>query len=433
MSKIIIKKEKEQKIQNFYPNVYKDEIKNIIGDVKTGDIVDVITSDMRFLARGYITEGTSAFVRILTTKDEKIDKKFIFERIKNAYEKRKHLLDETNSVRAFYSEADFIPGLIIDKFDKYVSIQFRNSGVEVFRQDIIEAVKKYLKPNGIYERSDVENRVIEGVETKTGIIFGEIPERTIMVDNGVKYNIDIVDGQKTGFFLDQRDSRKFIAKYINNQTRFLDVFSSSGGFSMYALKNGAKEVVAMDKDSHALELCYENYKLNEFKADFSTIEGDAFLMLNSLATRNKKFDIITLDPPSLIKKKTEIYKGRDFFLDLCDKSFKLLENGGILGVITCAYHISLQDLIEVTRMSASKNNKLLSVIGINYQPEDHPWILHIPETLYLTALWVKVEERYTRRNNVFRYFDFNNFYIRNIQWDKKWYFCGDNFCIWFCS
>ena len=393
MSKIIIKKEKEQKILNFYPNVYKDEIKDVIGNVKTGDIVDVITNDMKFLARGYVTEGTSAFVRILTTKDEKIDKKFIFERIKNAYEKRKHLLDETNSVRTFYSEADFIPGLIIDKFDKYVSIQFRNSGVEVFRQDIIEAVKKYLKPKGIYERSDVENRIIEGVETKTGIIFGEIPERTIMVDNGVKYNIDIVDGQKTGFFLDQRDSRKLIAKYINNQTRFLDVFSSSGGFSMAALKNGAKEVIAMDKDSHALELCYENYKLNEFTADFSTIEGDAFLMLNSLATRNKKFDIITLDPPSLIKKKTEIYRGRDFFLDLCDKSFKLLENGGILGVITCAYHISLQDLIEVTRMSASKNNKLLSVVGINYQPEDHPWILHIPETLYLKALWVKVEER----------------------------------------
>ena len=393
MSKIIIKKEKEQKILNFYPNVYKDEIKDTIGNVKTGDIVDVITGDMKFLARGYVTEGTSAFVRILTTKDEKIDRKFIFERIKNAYEKRKHLLDETNSVRAFYSEADFIPGLIIDKFDKYVSIQFRNSGVEVFRQDIIEAVKKYLKPKGIYERSDVENRLIEGVETKTGIIFGEIPERTIMVDNGVKYNIDIVDGQKTGFFLDQRDSRKFITKCINNQTRFLDVFSSSGGFSMAALKNGAKEVVAMDKDSHALELCYENYKLNEFTADFSTIEGDAFLMLNSLAIRNKKFDIITLDPPSLIKKKTEIYRGRGFFLDLCDKSFKLLENGGILGVITCAYHISLQDLIEVTRMSASKNNKLLSVVGINYQPEDHPWILHIPETLYLKALWVKVEER----------------------------------------
>lgn len=394
MSKIIVKKDKEQKILNFYSNVYKDEIKDIIGTVKTGDIVDIITNDMKFLARAYVTEGTSAFARVLTTKDEKIDKKFIFERIRNAYEKRKHLLDETNSFRAFYSEADYIPGLIIDKFDKYVSIQFRNSGVEVFRQDIIEAVKKYLKPKGIYERSDVENRVIEGVETKTGIIFGEIPERTIMIDNGVKYGIDIVDGQKTGFFLDQRDSRKFIAKYINNQTRFLDVFSSSGGFSMAALKNGAKEVVAMDKDSHALELCYENYKLNEFTADFSTVEGDAFLMLNTLATRNnKKFDIITLDPPSLIKKKTDIYKGRDFFLDLCDKSFKLLENGGILGVITCAYHISLQDLIEVTRMAASKNNKLLSVIGVNYQPEDHPWILHIPETLYLKALWVRVEER----------------------------------------
>ena len=391
--KIIVKKDKEQKILNFYPNVYKDEIKEILGEVKTGDVVDIITNDMKFLARGYVTEGTSSFVRVLTTKDEKIDKKFIFERIKRAYEKRKHLLDETNSVRVFYSEADYIPGLIIDKFDKWVSIQFRNSGVEIFRQEILEAVKKYIKPKGIYERSDVENRIIEGVEEKTGVLFGEIPERIIMEDNGVKYSIDIVDGQKTGFFLDQRDSRKFISKYINNQTRFLDVFSSSGGFSMAALKCGAKEVVALDKDAHALELCYENYKLNDFSSNFSTVEGDAFLMLNTLTTRNKKFDIITLDPPSLIKKKTDIYKGRDFFIDLCDKSFKLLENGGILGVITCAYHISLQDLIEVTRMAASKNNKLLSVIGINYQPEDHPWILHIPETLYLKALWVKVEER----------------------------------------
>ena len=391
--KIIVKKDKEQKILNFYPNVYKDEIKEILGEVKTGDVVDIITNDMKFLARGYVTEGTSAFVRVLTTKDEKIDKKFIFERIKRAYEKRKHLLDETNSVRVFYSEADYIPGLIIDKFDKWVSIQFRNSGVEIFRQEILEAVKKYIKPKGIYERSDVENRIIEGVEEKTGVLFGEIPERIIMEDNGIKYSIDIVDGQKTGFFLDQRDSRKFISKYINNQTRFLDVFSSSGGFSMAALKCGAKKVVALDKDAHALELCYENYKLNDFSSNFSTVEGDAFLMLNTLTTRNKKFDIITLDPPSLIKKKTDIYKGRDFFIDLCDKSFKLLENGGILGVITCAYHISLQDLIEVTRMAASKNNKLLSVIGINYQPEDHPWILHIPETLYLKALWVKVEER----------------------------------------
>lgn len=393
MTKIIIKKEKEQKILNFYPNIFKDEVKEIVGEIKDGDVVDVCSTDMKFLARGYITTGTSALVRILTTKDEKIDKNFIFERIKIAYEKRKYLLEETNSLRVFFSEADYIPGLIIDKFDKYISVQFRNLGVEVFKDDVINAIKKYLKPKGIYERSDVENRIHEGTEMKTGILYGEIPKRITMLDNNVKYGIDIIEGQKTGFFLDQRDSRKFIAKYINENTRFLDVFSSSGGFSMSALKNGAKEVIAIDKDAHALELCHENYKLNEFEKNFSTIEGDAFLMLNTLAGRNEKFDIITLDPPSLIKKKIDIFKGRDFFLDLCDKSFKILKNNGILGVITCAYHISLQDLIEVTRMAASKNGKILKVIGINYQPDDHPWILHIPETLYLKALWVKIDER----------------------------------------
>ncbi|MCF2639365.1 class I SAM-dependent rRNA methyltransferase [uncultured Fusobacterium sp.] len=392
MAKVILISGKEKKIINFYPNVFKDEVKTIVGDIKNGDVVDVCSSDGAFVGRGYVTDSTSAFVRVLTTKDEKIDKNFILEKIRRAYKKREHLFNETNCVRAFFSEGDGIPGLIIDKFEKYVSVQFRNSGVEAFRQEIINSIKKVMKPKGIYERSDVENRTLEGVEQKTGVIFGEIPERVIMEDNGLKYNIDIIDGQKTGFFLDQRDSRKFIRKYLTKDTRFLDVFSSSGGFSMAALKEGCKKVTAIDKEPHALELCRENYALNEYTGDFVTMEGDAFLLLKTLVGRGEKFDVITLDPPSLIKRKADIHKGRDFFFDLCDDSFKLLSDNGILGIITCAYHISLQDLIEVTRMAASKNGKLLQVIGINYQPEDHPWILHVPETLYLKALWVKVVE-----------------------------------------
>ena len=390
MGQVILLKGKEKKIENFYPNVFKDEIKSVLGEAKTGDIVDVLRDDMKFVGRGYVTEGTSAFVRVLTTKDEKIDKDFIYNKIKTAYDKRKHLAEETNCTRVFFSEADGIPGLVIDKFEKYISIQFRNSGVEAFRQEIINGVKKYMKPKGIYERSDVENRVHEGVEEKTGIIYGEIPAEIIMEDNGLKYTIDIVNGQKTGFFLDQRDSRKFIRPYLNDKTRFLDVFSSSGGFSMAALKENCAKVTAIDKEPYALELCRRNYEVNGFTGDFETLEGDAFMLLKTLVGRGVKYDVITLDPPSLIKKKIDIRRGREFFFELCDSSFKLLDKGGILGVITCAYHMGLQDLLEVTRMAASNNGKMVQVIGINYQPEDHPWILHIPETLYLKALWVRV-------------------------------------------
>ena len=390
MGQVILLKGKEKKIENFYPNVFKDEIKSVLGEAKTGDIVDVLRDDMKFVGRGYVTEGTSAFVRVLTTKDEKIDKDFIYNKIKTAYDKRKHLAEETNCTRVFFSEADGIPGLVIDKFEKYISIQFRNSGVEAFKQEIINGVKKYMKPKGIYERSDVENRVHEGVEEKTGIIYGEIPAEIIMEDNGLKYTIDIVNGQKTGFFLDQRDSRKFIRPYLNDKTRFLDVFSSSGGFSMAALKENCAKVTAIDKEPYALELCRRNYEVNGFTGDFETLEGDAFMLLKTLVGRGAKYDVITLDPPSLIKKKIDIRRGREFFFELCDSSFKLLDRGGILGVITCAYHMGLQDLLEVTRMAASNNGKMVQVIGINYQPEDHPWILHIPETLYLKALWVRV-------------------------------------------
>ncbi|MGL4653226.1 class I SAM-dependent rRNA methyltransferase [Cetobacterium sp.] len=391
MAKVILESGKEKKIRNFYPNVFKDEIAETFGKIENGDIVEVCAPDGEIVGRGYVAESTNAYVRVLTTKDVPVDKTLILDKIKRAYEKRKHILAETNCVRAFYSEADGIPGLIIDKFDKYVSVQFRNSGLEVaFRQEIINAIKKVMKPKGIYERSDVENRTHEGVEQQTGIIYGEIPDRIVMEDNGLKYLVDIVDGQKTGFFLDQRDSRKFIRPYLNENTRFLDVFSSSGGFSVAALKEGCKKVVAIDKEPHALELCKENYELNGFTNEFETAEGDAFLMLKILANRGEKFDVITLDPPSLIKKRIDVPRGRDMFFSLCDESFKLIEDGGIVGVITCAYHMSLQDLIEVTRMAASKNGKLLQVIGINYQPEDHPWILHVPETLYLKALWVRV-------------------------------------------
>ena len=391
-TRVIVKKDKEDKIRNFYPNVYADEIKTTIGQAKNGDIVEVCGEDFTFLGLGYVTENTNAYVRVLTTKNEEINKDFFLKKIKYAYEKRAHLDEQTNCTRIFYSEADGIPGLIVDKFQKYLSVQFRNAGLDSFRQEIINALKKVTKTKGIFERSDVENRIHEGEEFKTGIIYGDIPKEIIMEDNGLKYTVDIEDGQKTGFFLDQRESRKFIRPYLNSKTKFLDVFSSSGGFSMAALKEGCEKVVAIDKEPYALELCKKNYELNEFTGNFDTIEGDAFSILKTLAKKGDKYDVITLDPPSLIKKRVDLRRGRDFFYDLCNDSFKLLNDNGILGVITCAYHISLQDLIEVTRMAASKNHKRLEVIGVNYQPSDHPWILHVPETLYLKALWVRVTD-----------------------------------------
>ena len=391
-TRVIVKKDKEDKIRNFYQNVYADEIKTIICQAKNGDIVEVCGEDFTFLGLGYVTENTNAYVRVLTTKNEEINKDFFLKKIKYAYEKRAHLDEQTNCTRIFYSEADGIPGLIVDKFQKYLSVQFRNAGLDSFRQEIINALKKVTKTKGIFERSDVENRIHEGEEFKTGIIYGDIPKEIIMEDNGLKYTVDIEDGQKTGFFLDQRESRKFIRPYLNSKTKFLDVFSSSGGFSMAALKEGCEKVVAIDKEPYALELCKKNYELNEFTGNFDTIEGDAFSILKTLAKKGDKYDVITLDPPSLIKKRVDLRRGRDFFYDLCNDSFKLLNDNGILGVITCAYHISLQDLIEVTRMAASKNHKRLEVIGVNYQPSDHPWILHVPETLYLKALWVRVTD-----------------------------------------
>ncbi|TDT69209.1 SAM-dependent methyltransferase [Hypnocyclicus thermotrophus] len=392
-TRVILNKNKDKKIKNFYPNVFKDEVKAVMGKYNIGDIVNVCDEKLNFIGKGYINNNTNILVRVLTTKDEDINYEFFYKKIKEAYKKRTYLKKETNSKRIFFAEADGIPGFIADDFDGYLSVQFRNEGIEKYKDIIIKAILEIVKPKGIYERSDVENRVIEGVGEQTGIIYGEIPDKIIMEDNDLRYIVDIINGQKTGFFLDQRESRKFIRRYLNKETKFLDVFSSSGGFSIAALKEGCQKVVAIDKDKYALKLCHENYNLNKFKNEFKTIEGDAFEVLKDIVKSGEQYDVITLDPPSLIKKKTERKKGREFFYNLCLDSFKIIKNGGIVGIITCAYNITLQDLIETSRMAASENEQILEVLGVNYQPNDHPWILHIPETLYLKCLWVRVYKK----------------------------------------
>ena len=165
-TRVMVLRGKESKLRNFYPSLYKDEVKKIIGNYENGDIVDIIDEDSAFVARGYINENSNVIVRVLTTKEEEIDKNFFKDKIKTAYEKRKHLDAETNSIRVFYSEADGLPGLIVDKFDKYLSIQFRTLGIDRYREDIIKAMKEVIKPKGIYERSDIENRGKEGIEEK---------------------------------------------------------------------------------------------------------------------------------------------------------------------------------------------------------------------------------------------------------------------------
>lgn len=391
-ARVILKKGKDGKIRNYYPFVYKDETQGVMGKCENGDIVDVVDHEFNYIGRGYINKESHVIVRILTIEDENIDYKFIEDKIKKAYKKRERVFKESNCARIFFSQADGLPGLIADQFQGYISVQFRTPGIERLKKDILDAFIKVVEPKGIYERSDIEARIKEGIEEKTGVLYGEIPEKIIMEDNGLKYIVDIIGGQKTGFFLDQRESRKFIRPYLNSKTKFLDVFSSSGGFSMAALKEGSKKVVAIDKDAYALSLAKENYELNAYDKEFICKEGDAFEILENMTKEKEKYDVVVLDPPALIKSKYDKRKGKDLFYKLCNSAYKIMEKNGILGVCTCAYHISLQDLIEVTRMSASENRKKLEVLGVSYQPDDHPWILHMPETLYLKCLWVRIED-----------------------------------------
>ena len=382
MTKIILISGKEKKIINFYPNVFKDEIKTIIGTVKNGDVVDVCSSDMAFVGRGYVTDSTSAYVRILTTKDEKIDKNFILEKIRKAYKKREHLFNETNCIRAFFSEGDGIPGLIIDKFDKYVSVQFRNSGVETFRQDIINSIKKVMKPKGIYERSDVENRTLEGVEQKTGIVFGEIPERVIMEDNGLKYSIDIIEGQKTGFFLDQKENRAAIHRICKNKD-VLDCFIHTGSFALNAGIAGAKSVLGIDVSQHAVDCATRNAMLNNLQNTVKFECHNAFDVLGEWSRNGKEFDVVILDPPAFTKSKNTIKQAIRGYKEINLRGLKMVKKGGYFATCSCSHYMSEEQLKKTVLEAAHDARRTLRQIEVRTQSSDHPILWNSDESYYL--------------------------------------------------
>ncbi|KAF2956039.1 class I SAM-dependent rRNA methyltransferase [Marinitoga sp. 38H-ov] len=379
-----LKKGKEKKIKNGYLWIFKDEISEITGEKKDGEICNVFSSDFEFIGKGIFSKSSNIAVKILSLKDEEINEVFFYNKFLKALKIRKNF---GNSYRFFHAEADGIPGLIIDKYEKYIVIQFRNKGVENKKNEIISALIKVFRDDikGIYERSDFETSSEEDLERNTGVLFGEEPpDRFIIEEEGIKYIVDIKNGQKTGFFFDQRKNRVYIRQFSKDAIG-LDAYSYTGGFALNMAKYGAKKVIAVDKDEYALELLKENAKLNG--VEIETVFDDVETFLNNT---NYTFNLMMLDPPSLIKKKTERFKGVQIFKRISELGIKRLDNYGILSLCSCAYQADISLLIESLRRSVENEGIMLQSLDIITQSNDHPWILQIPESLYLKCFWIRV-------------------------------------------
>lgn len=377
-----------QKIKSKNLWIYSREIKEIKGSVKAGDLVRLSTPSGKFLGVGYINPLSKITVRVLSFEDVDIDEKFLKERVEKAYRLREDLFSKTNAIRIIHAEADFLPGLIVDYYDGYLSIQINTAGMERLREYIIKALLDVINPKGMIDKSDRVSRQIEGLCPQENNVYGDIPEDIIIIENDIRFSINLMNSQKTGFYLDQRANREKVSSYVKEGSVVLDLFSNTGGFGIYAASRGADFVKFVDISSSAISLIEKNIKLNRYK-NFSIVKSDVFDFLKDELKSGIKYDVIVLDPPPFAKSKNEREGALRGFKYLILNSLKLLEKDGYLAVFSCSHHISHQDLIDITFEALRDTGFTVRYLDFLKQDIDHPYILNIPNSFYLKGFLVQ--------------------------------------------
>ncbi len=386
MATLILKPDIENKLRNFYPWIYTHEVEAVEGEAAPGQVVEVKTARGDFVCRAFFNPNSHIPARVLTYEPKlKIDRAFLEERMRVAAQRREGSVTNTNARRLIHAEADELPGLIVDRFADTLVIQIRNPGMEKYREDVVRGLKHVFAPVGIYERSDTQAREEEGLEPRVGLVWGQVPPKIELFEDDLRFEVSVEAGQKTGFYLDQRDNRRLLASWVTPGSRVLDVYAYTGAFSLHAARAGA-QALAVDKDTEALQLLEANAQRNGLGDKVGARWGDAIEVMENLAREGRRFTHIVLDPPTLAKHKNDVPRVKQLFTQIVARALAVLEPEGIVFLSTCAYHISANDLIESARRAASETQRRIQVLTITYQPADHPWILQIPETLYLKTL-----------------------------------------------
>lgn len=383
--KVYLKKNIKNRIKNGHPWVYENEIDRIEGEPQNGDIVSIFNHENHFIGKGYINFNSKIRIRILTRKNEQINKEFFIQRIKEAL-KRRNTNEE--SFRIIYSEADGLPGIIADKFGDYIVIEINTLGMEKFKPLIIDILNDYFSPKGIYEKSDNSSRIKEGLEKFSGWIYNSGPELIPYSVNGIRFFAD-TKGQKTGGFLDQRYNALSLKNYVNDKV-CLDAFCYTGNFGMHMLRFGAKHVTFLDYSERAIEIVKLTAQKNNF-SNYDTVIGNAFDILKSYDSKSKLFDVISIDPPSFAKSANNKKSAIKGYKEINLRTMKILKNGGLLATSSCTQVISEEDFKTIVAAAAIDTGKLARILYRGDQPYDHPYVLNIFETKYLKFLLLQIE------------------------------------------
>lgn len=387
MASVTLRKTRETRVRAGHPWIYASEIEKVEGDFQNGDIVDVLNFRGGFIGRAFYNPVSQISIRMLTTVDEPCDRGFFRERIQDAWEYRKKLCDP-ESCRLIYSESDFMPGLVVDKFGDYLSVQILSLGMERIKDMIVELLVEVVNPRGIYERSDVPVRRYEGLEQRSGLLYGDVPDQIDMYENGILFSVDLKDGQKTGFFLDQKQNRAGIAPFCKD-ARVLDCFCHNGSFSLHAAKFGARSVLGVDISEDALVVARENARRNNL--DNVTFEAhNCFDHLRELTDAGEKFDLVVLDPPAFTKSKATVESALRGYKEINLRGLKLVKSGGYLVTCSCSQHISTEMFQQMINEAVRDSKKRVRMIEYRTQGYDHPILPASPETKYLKCMYLQV-------------------------------------------
>jgi 23S rRNA (cytosine1962-C5)-methyltransferase len=384
-------------IRGRHPWVFSGAIKHIPDGIKSGTPIKLYDEMNNFLAQGYFNSYSQIAVRLWSWQEkEEIKKEFFVKKIKDAYNLRQVLVEnkKTNAYRVINSENDLLPGLIVDKYDQYLSVQFHNQGIAFWKKEIISALHEVLEPKGIFERSDVGNREKEG-GAGVGLLLGKVPEKIEILENGYKFWVDIVGGQKTGFFLDQRDKRLALEKYCKGK-KVLNCFSYTGGFSVYALGGGAKKVVSVDSSQSALTLAKENMVLNEFdlkNTEFVCEDVKNFLQPEWPPTSRADkldFEVIILDPPAFVKDRHKVHEGLQGYRRINEAAIRALPPNGILISASCSQHVSMLDFRHMISEAAGRTGRTVQILETFTHGIDHLELAAFIEGEYLKCVFAIV-------------------------------------------
>lgn len=377
---VYLRRGREQRVLGGHPWVFRSDIEREDG-AADGLPVRVLTAAGRFLAMAVYNPRSQISLRILSRRDEPIDAAFIHGRVHRALDYRRRFAD-LNSCRLIFAESDGLPAVIADKFGEVIVLQILCLGMERFKGDIVDALVKELSPRGIYERNDVPVRELEGLSQQTGLLWGEVPDRVEMQENGVRFLVDVKEGQKTGFFLDQKENRAAIAPFVPGM-RVLDCFTHTGSFALHAAHYGAAEVTGVDISEHACACALENARLNGVEDRVRFECANAFDFLRAHQTAGEQYDVVILDPPAFTKTRSAVEGALRGYKEINLRGMKLTRDGGFFITCSCSQHVT-PDLFRGMLMEAQKDAHIqLRQIEWRTQGRDHPILLASPETQYL--------------------------------------------------